>query len=199
MGEEFGEPDGDGAGEAGAADDGLAGEVVKPGPGEAVGAGEGVDFADGFFIFKRINKGAGDILDINGLKQARTAPAEQAGTEIGHEKEGRGGFACPAGDLSHEFTLWAVDEGGAEDGPFQGAVAEDLLGGEFGPVVLAGGIGTGSEGGHMDKTMDFRGLGGVDEGCGGLFVETMVGDAVRRLLADDADEMNDGIAAGEGL
>lgn len=67
------------------ADDGIADDAVKLRPCEAVGTGERVNLADGVFIINGIDKGAGDIIDEDGLKQARALLAKQASAEIGHE------------------------------------------------------------------------------------------------------------------
>lgn len=57
-----------------------------------------------------------------------------------------------------------MDDGRAEDGPFQLALAERLLGVVFGSVVETGGVGAGAKGGHVNESLDICQFGGMDKG-----------------------------------
>lgn len=193
-GEEFGEGEGHGGDPAVVADDGAGDGFVELGPGELVGAGEGVDFADGAAIFERVGEGAGDVFYVDGLELAGVFAAE-----VGHEEEGRGGFAGPFGFHLHELAGGAVDKGGAENGPFEAACAEVFFGAVLGFVIVADGIEAGAEGGHLEEAFDVVAAGGVDDVFGCLVVDPFEGLAARGALHDDADEVNDGVAALHGV
>jgi hypothetical protein len=86
-----------------------------------------------------------------------------------------------------------MDDGGAEDGPVEGAGAHDPLALELGALVRALSVGVGAEGRHLDESRHAGVACGVDGAACGFDVHPFEGEAAD--LASDADEVDDRVGA----
>ena len=91
---------------------------------------------------------------------------------------------------THELSLGAMDQAGAEDGPVQPALANNLFGEPFALVVFASRIGAGTDCGHMGIAHDAHIGADLDQIAGGLDMNTAEGLSLRGFFHDNPDQVN---------
>src|SRR4051812_18700806 len=86
-----------------------------------------------------------------------------------------------------------IDDGWSKDGVIKSALAKKLFGGPFGFVITGDGVGTRAECAHVNETPDTGTLGGSHDILSAASMNVL--KSVFANLADDANEMDDGIDA----
>src|SRR5207244_3755786 len=109
-----------------------------------------------------------------------------------------GGSPHEAGKRRDELITRPVNDRRAEDGPLERARAHALLRFPLGAVVPRARVRPGAERAHVQVALDARFMRHPQHVGGGQRMEALEGDAARPVLADDADEMDDGRASFDG-
>jgi hypothetical protein len=129
----------------------------------------------------------------NGLEEGGAAADAGEGVEV--QKDEREGEEL--GEEGDEAVAFAEHEGGAQNGPREAAIPDDLFRFPLGLVIAGTGVGTGAEGTHLKVTADAGGFGGSGEGAGGFDMGLL--ESIGADLGNQADEIDHGLGSSAGF